>query len=278
LVRLIVGAALAEAVSREQRVAGELALRARGLAGGTVGGVDLDLHAGEIVGVAGILGSGREHLAPLLFGALARTAGDVAVGGAPLPAGDPRRAIRAGIAYVPADRHADGAVMTMRVRENLTLPDLRGLTRRGGRLDTPAERREVGAWIQQIGLRPAEPERPLELFSGGNQQKVVLAKWLRNRPRVLLLDEPTQGVDVGAKAAIYELVRDAAAAGTAVLLASSDTAELASVCDRAVVMRDGAAGAELDGGDLTEERLVVEGLGLQAPPAPATTAEVHSND
>jgi ABC-type sugar transport system ATPase subunit len=166
----------------------------------------------------------------------------------------------------------------MRVRENLTLPDLRRLRRRGGQIDFAAERREVGEWLQRIELRPADPERPLELFSGGNQQKVVLAKWLRNEPRVLLLDEPTQGVDVGAKAAIYDLLRDAAEQGAAVLIASSDTAELAAVCDRVVVMRDGVACAEVDGPELTEERLVVEGLGLQAAPQPATTTEVPSHD
>jgi ribose transport system ATP-binding protein len=186
--------------------------------------------------------------------------------------------MRAGAAYVPGDRHADGAVMTMRVRENLTLPDLRRLRRRFGRLDASAERREAGTWMERIALRPAEPERPLELFSGGNQQKVVLAKWLRNEPRVLLLEEPTQGVDVGAKAAIYELVRDAAERGAAVVMASSDTAELASVCDRVVVMRDGAARIELQGRHLTEERLVIEGLGLHAPPVPVATAEGPGHD
>jgi ribose transport system ATP-binding protein len=278
LVRLIVGSALEQAAPREGRGTGELALQVRGLAGGTVRELDLGVRAGEVVGVSGILGSGREHLAPLLFGALPRTSGDVAAGGSELPAADPGAAIRAGVAYVPSDRHADGAVMTMRVRENLTLPDLRRLRRRGGQIDFAAERREVGEWLQRIELRPADPERPLELFSGGNQQKVVLAKWLRNEPRVLLLDEPTQGVDVGAKAAIYDLLRDAAEQGAAVLIASSDTAELAAVCDRVVVMRDGVACAEVDGPELTEERLVVEGLGLQAAPQPATTTEVPSHD
>ena len=154
--------------------------------------------------------------------------------------------------------------MPMRVRENLTLPDLLRLRRRFGRLDRFAERREVADWVDRVALRPAEPERPLELFSGGNQQKVVLAKWLRNAPGVLLLDEPTQGVDVGAKAAIYDLVDDVAARGAAVLMASSDTAELASICDRVVVMRHGRAVAEVRGPELTEERLVIESLGLES--------------
>jgi ABC-type sugar transport system ATPase subunit len=278
LVRLIVGAALEQAAPRGRRDCGNDALEARDVAGGTVRGLDLTVRTGEVVGVSGILGSGREHLAGLLYGALRRAGGEVAVAGIALRPGDPRGAMRAGVAYVPADRHADGAVMTMPVRENVTLPDLRRLRRRWGRLDAAAERREVGTWVERIGLRPAEPERPLELFSGGNQQKVVLAKWLRNDPRLLLLDEPTQGVDVGAKAAIYDLVADAAARGAAVLMASSDTAELASVCDRVVVMRDGAACAELEGRDLTEERLVVEGLGLDAHAALPTTRRSLSHD
>jgi ribose transport system ATP-binding protein len=264
LVRLIIGSALEEAAPRARRAGATSVLEARDVAGGTVRAIDLAVRGGEVVGIAGILGSGREHLAPLLYGALRRARGAVAVDDVALRPGDPRGAMRAGVAYVPADRHVDGAVMTMPVRENVTLPDLRRLRRRWGRLDRAAERREVGAWVERIALRPAEPERPLELFSGGNQQKVVLAKWLRNEPRLLLLDEPTQGVDVGAKAAIYDLVDDAAARGAAVLMASSDTAELASVCDRVVVMRDGAACAELQGRDLTEERLVVEALGLAA--------------
>jgi ABC-type sugar transport system ATPase subunit len=270
LVRLIVGTALAETGPRAARDVGEPALEVHGLSGGTVAELDMGVRAGEVVGISGILGSGREHAAPLLFGALRRAGGTVTVAGDAIPPADPAAAIRAGVAYVPSDRHADGAVMTMRVRENMTLPDLRPLRRRAGWLDTAGERAEVGEWVQRIDLRPPVPERPLELFSGGNQQKVVLAKWLRNEPRVLLLDEPTQGVDVGAKAAIYELVRSAAERGTAVVMASSDTAELASVCDRVVVMRDGAACAELDGSELTEERLVVESLGL----ATATTPEV----
>jgi ribose transport system ATP-binding protein len=262
LVRLIVGSELAENVHRAWHDYGDFALSVTGLAGEMVRELDLEVRAGEIVGVAGILGSGRERVASLLFGARVRSGGDILVGGVALPPGDPRAAINARVAYVPGDRHADGAVMTMRVRENLTLPDLMRLRRRFGRLDRFAEHREVADWLDRVALRPAEPERPLELFSGGNQQKVVIAKWLRNDPAVLLLDEPTQGVDVGAKAAIYNLVNDAAARGAAVLMASSDTAELASACDRVVVMRGGLVAAEVSGGDVTEERLVLESLGL----------------
>lgn len=278
LVRLIVGAAFEESAPRHRRAAGEVALAVRGLGGGRVRGLDLDVRAGEVVGLSGILGSGREHVSGLLSGALPRSGGDVAVVGTALAPGDPQAAIAAGLAYVPADRRSDGAVMTMRVRENMTLPNLGRLRRRLGWLDAGAERQEVAEWVRRVALRPADPERPLELFSGGNQQKVVLAKWLRNDPRVLVLDEPTQGVDVGAKRAIYELVHAAADRGAAVLMASSDTAELAAECDRVLVMREGAVCAEVKDGALTEERLVLESLALNQPTTLASTRETPSHD
>ncbi|MGH2936595.1 MAG: sugar ABC transporter ATP-binding protein [Solirubrobacterales bacterium] len=261
LIQMIVGAAIGS-LAKDGREEGELVLAARGLAGGTVAKADLSLRAGEVVGVSGLLGSGREALAGLLFGAHRRSAGGVEVLGSPLAPGDPTAAIAARIAYVPPDRHADGAVMAMSVRENLTLPGLRPLRRAFGRLDRRAELREVEGWIDAVGLRPAEPGRRLELFSGGNQQKVVIAKWLRLEPRVLLLDEPTQGVDVGAKLAIYELVEGAARGGAGVLVSSSDAKELIEVCDRVLVMREGEIVAELGGQSLQEERLLAEELGL----------------
>jgi ribose transport system ATP-binding protein len=262
LVRMIAGQIAATEIDAAARSAGAVVLRARGVAGPTIRDLDLDLHAGEILGVSGVLGSGREEVASILFGA---TRGDVAeleVDGRPLGRLDPRRAIAAGVAYVPGDRHRQGAVMKMSARENMTLPRLASLRRRlSGSIDQRAERREVGRWIDTVAVRPAEPERALELFSGGNQQKIVLAKWLRNEPKVLLLDEPTQGVDVGAKAGIFELIANAAVAGAGVLVCSSDAKELALICDRVLVMRDGAAVAELRRAELSEAELVRASLG-----------------
>jgi ribose transport system ATP-binding protein len=266
LIELIVGRSIAEEVDRSGRQAGEPALTLRSVTSAGVSGVDLDVATGEIVGVCGILGSGREGLAQVIFGARPLTAGRIVVAGRQLKGGSPREAVSNRIGFVPADRHADGLVMTMTARENLTLPALRSLRGRLGNLRAGAERRDTRAWVRQVGLDPPEPERAMELFSGGNQQKIVLAKWLRNRPAVLLLDEPTQGVDVGAKASIYALISEAAAAGSAVLVSSSDTAELAALCDRVVVFRDGAIAARLGRGDISEARLVAESL-AQAQPA-----------
>ncbi|MGH2940399.1 MAG: sugar ABC transporter ATP-binding protein [Solirubrobacterales bacterium] len=260
LVELIAGRALASAHEVTAVTQGATVLSARGISAGTIAGIDIDLRAGEVVGVAGVLGSGREELAAVLFGAEPCSLSLLEVGGRSVGPLSPRRAIAAGMAYVPADRRRQGAVMTMTARENVTLPRLRPLTRPFGFLDQRAERHEVGRWFGQVELRPPEPERVMDLFSGGNQQKVVLAKWLRNGPKVLLLDEPTQGVDVGSKAGIYELIADAAATGTGVLVCSSDAKELATICHRVLVMRDGRVVAEMERESLSEARLVRAGL------------------
>ena len=262
LVGMIAGRELQAHQNRTRGRDHDATLRVRGLAGGTIRGVDLEVGGGEIVGVSGILGSGREHLLGLIFGSVRRESGDISVNDSSLPAGRPDRAISSGVAFAPADRKTAGLISGFPVRENLTLPRLGPFRRLFGRLDLKSERQEAQVWGQRIELSPAMPERSVELFSGGNQQKVVLAKWLRTHPTVLLLEEPTQGVDVGAKAAIYGLIAAAAQDGAAVLIASSDERELALVCDRVVILRDGAVTSQIDGKSLTEANLVMEGLGL----------------
>jgi len=263
MVTLIAGREIAETAVTSRDGAGEPVLTVTGISGAELHEFSLSLRAGEIVGVGGILGSGREQLGPMLFGAQHRFGGRVEVGGEELIPDDTVAAIASGMAYVPADRRRGGVVMEMSVRENLTLPLMRPLRRRLGRLDGRAERAETRSWMQTVGLRPPNPEQPLKLFSGGNQQKVVLAKWLRVRPRVLLLDEPTQGVDVGAKAAIYELILAARREGAGVLLCSSDAKELVSLCDRVLVLSEGRVVSEVPRESLTEERLVRDELELQ---------------
>ncbi|MDL4818621.1 sugar ABC transporter ATP-binding protein [Actinomadura opuntiae] len=273
MVTLIAGREIAETTVRSRDETGEPVLTVAGINGAEIHDFSLSLRAGEIVGVGGILGSGREQLAPMLFGARHRSGGRVEVGGRELVPDDVPAAIESGMAYVPADRRRSGVVMEMSVRENLTLPLMRPLRRSFGRLDRRTERAQTRSWMRTVGLRPPHPEQPLKLFSGGNQQKVVLAKWLRVRPRVLLLDEPTQGVDVGAKAAIYELVLAARRDGTGVLLCSSDSKELVSLCDRVLVLKDGRVVSEVPQEALTEERLVREELGLQTVDARTSTSD-----
>jgi ribose transport system ATP-binding protein len=265
LVRMITGEAIADRRPDRSHSVGEVRLAARGVRCTRVFDADLEVRGGEVVGVTGLLGSGREQVAGALFGELRVTAGTISVDGVPMPTGSPPASIARGMAYVPADRKRHGAVTQFPARENLTLPSLSPLTRGGGSIDGRRERREAERWFGKVGLRPLEPERRFDLFSGGNQQKIVLARWLRLAPSVLLLDEPTQGVDVGAKAAIYDLVDDAAASGAAVLVASSDTKELAALCDRVIVMRDGRIVAEVLRAELSESRLIAESLGGPEP-------------
>lgn len=258
LIELIAGRVVTEGTQVSDRRNGATVLSLRDVFAAGITSVNLDLHAGEVLGVCGILGSGREYLSGVIFGAHRRDAGDVYVGASSLRSGSPADSIARGVGFVSADRHVDGAVMTLSARENLTLPGLKPLRGRFGNLSARAERIDAAQWAERVELDPPLPERELELFSGGNQQKVVLAKWLRNKPTVLLLDEPTQGVDVGAKAAIYQLISDAAADGAGVLVSSSDTAELAAICDKVLVFRDGAIAARLDRSEITEARLVAE--------------------
>jgi ABC-type sugar transport system ATPase subunit len=266
LVAAIAGEIIARGSQRKSERHGEVKLSARGLSGFSIDNVDLELRAGEIVGVTGILGSGREQLASLLFGAIQRTGGEVRIGDKALPSGNPTAAIEAGVALVPADRARHGVVMTMSARENLTLPSFASLLGRLWNVRRRAERDEARKWAANVDLRPPDPERMLTTLSGGNQQKIVMAKWLRNKPAVLLLDEPTQGVDVGAKATLHRIIADAAAAGTAVLICSTDTEELADLADRVIVMRDGRISGEIAHEDLTEARLIGESQGRSAPP------------
>ncbi|WP_406035685.1 sugar ABC transporter ATP-binding protein [Nocardioides sp. NBC_00163] len=263
LVELITGATPAEIESHQPHdVRGDPVLSVRGLRGGAIEHLDLDLHPGEIVGVAGVLGSGREAVPSLLFGAVPSHAGSFTVGGAVVLAPTPATSIRRKVAFVPGDRARHGSTAQMSARENLTLPQMRTVRGAGGAISNRRERAEAERRLAAYDVRPHRTEQRFGLFSGGNQQKIVLARWLRDDPLILLLDEPTQGVDIGAKTTIYDAVGQAAANGTAVLVSSSDTKELLRICDRVLVLRDGRLVAELAGEALTEHRLLVEGYGL----------------
>lgn len=255
LVELVAGEAVDEVAGRQGGDIGEAVLEVRGLSGGAIRELDLTVQAGEVVGIAGILGSGRDELCSLVFGARTRAGGAVAVRGKQLVA-DVRDAIRHGCAFVPGDRHRHGAVMTMSASENLSSVRVPGAEPRFARIRNDDEARDADEWFRSCGVVPARPEMPLSQFSGGNQQKVVLAKWLRTRPAVLLLEEPTQGVDIGARARIHELVLETAAQGTAVVVASSEAKELAALCDRVLVLDGGVVAQQLPGESLSEARIL----------------------
>lgn len=266
LVDLIVGPAGGRTVDRTHRRANgadagdpsELPVRCEvaNLTGGRVRDVGFSLPGTEIVGVTGLLGSGAEDLAYLLFGAQRCERGTAAIDGRriQLRSMTPAEAVRRNIALVPADRRRDAIAPTLTVAENTTILVNHRYTTFGRiRLRRLATR--VRALLEKFDVRPRKPNVQIGQLSGGNQQKVVLAKWLEIQPKVLLLHEPTQGVDVAARAEIYRLVRRATEEGMATLWVSSDVEELATVCDRVLIMADGAIRTELSGAELTEEKI-----------------------
>jgi ribose transport system ATP-binding protein len=260
LVELMTGGVVDEARQRTASVLGEPLLTLEGLRGAELTGLDLTVHAGEVVGVAGITGSGREELCSLVFGAKPRH-GLVSVRGRGLPASRPDAASTRGMALVPANRLRDGVVLGLNVRENLNLTTVRRLVRHA-RIPLRDDRRQAAGISRKMSVKAPSLEAPIEALSGGNQQKVVLGKWLQTNPCVLLLDEPTQGVDIAAKAEIHHLIDEAAANGVAVLVCSSDEAELERLCDRVVVLRHGRVACEYNGDEIQTRRLVHTSLGL----------------
>jgi ribose transport system ATP-binding protein len=260
LVELVVGRQLeVHEPAAVSAATADVALQVRGISGGIVRDLDLDVHAGEVVGIAGITGSGREELAGMLFGGSSRS-GTVQVGSVTVPPQRPDRAIAAGMGLVPAERHANAAFLSASLSENVTMVDLRRNIV-AGFLRRTRERSDTQAWLERLDVRPTRPEALMSALSGGNQQKVVLARWLRQQPRVLVLDDPTQGVDIGAKSEIHALVDAAAAQGMAILVLSSDHEELARLCHRVLVLRSGSVVDEIRPPALSAGHLTASTIG-----------------
>jgi rhamnose transport system ATP-binding protein len=238
-------------------------LSVRGLAGASgVRDVDLGVREGEIVALAGLVGSGRTEVARLIFGADPRTAGTVAIAGDALPSGSTAAAIRRGVAYLPESRKDLGLFMRRSSLENVTLSHLE-LVSRYGMLLRRRERRVAAQILERLAVAPPAPQARVGTLSGGNQQKVLFARWLWEAPRLLIADEPTRGVDVGAKFAIYELLVALAAEGMAILLISSEIEEIVGLAHRAVVMVRGRPAAELAGDDVCEDRILRAAFGSE---------------
>ncbi len=222
---------------------------------GPLKNVSLSAERGEILGLSGLLGSGRSSLMRALFGRAPIGTGSVAIDGKPFRPKDTVAALARGVAYVSAERQREGMFSDRPIRENLSIADL-GRYWRGGRLSASAERKDARAVVSKFGVVASSAEAPISSMSGGNQQKVVIARWLELNPKVLLLNEPTQGVDVGARAAIHQVIRAAAEAGTTVLVASSDPRELAELCDRVVGLYQGGVSGEASESELTPGRCI----------------------
>jgi ribose transport system ATP-binding protein len=261
LIERLLGRTLDELYPEPHSSGGDVLLSVRGLAGSILRDLDLDLRAGEIVGLTGLIGMGHEQVPYLLFGAQQVRAGTATLDGRELAL---KRmtvadAIGAGLALIPGNRAKLGAVKTATLLENVTLPTL-GTYFRGGRLRRRAETEAVDSLLQRFSVVPADAGLELGMLSGGNQQKAVVAKWFATSPRVFLMHEPSQGVDVGARSEIFRHIRGAADAGMAVLIASAEYEDLAHLCDRVLIFRDGHVISELHRGELTSDRIVEQAL------------------
>lgn len=235
-------------------VGGEVLLEARGLTGNQVVDASFTLHPNEIVGVAGLQGCGKSELGRLLFGDQVASGGVLSVRGRQVKVGSPADAIRNGIALVPANRHRDGVHLGQSVADNVTILDLGRFFRKGLLRDRDRVR-TARRLIEQYDVQPADPGRLISQLSGGNQQKAVLAKWMHREPAVMVLDEPAQAMDVGAKAKVYALLQEAAREGMAVLVISEEFEDLARLCDRVLVLRAGRIIATLAGARKTAEQI-----------------------
>jgi ribose transport system ATP-binding protein len=275
-VEMIIGrrlAAMAEFVHHDLS-AKRVGASVDGLTGGTVRDVSLDLHEGEVVGLTGLMGSGFDEVTYLLYGARTARSGRLVLGERTfdLPQLKPPDAIAGGLALIPADRPNDGCVGSLPVAENLALAVLDRYFN-GIALDRRRTRRDTAGLMREFDVRPNEPSLPYGALSGGNQQKALLAKWFQTEPRLLLLDEPTQGVDVGARQQIYELIRAAAEErGMCVVCASSDHEQLAAICDRVIVFGRGRIWRQLVGGEVTKERIVQQCYAAMATEAAGVVA------
>ncbi|WP_029009265.1 sugar ABC transporter ATP-binding protein [Azospirillum halopraeferens] len=279
IVRLMIGRSIAHVYppKPERPPPAEPYLRVRGLArDGVLKGIDLDVRPGEIVGLGGLDGQGQRELLLALAGVLRGTTGDVRIGtAAGLPSG-PRAAGGPGrrIALIPEDRKTEGLFLGLSVAANLSFAALDRLSR-CGIVDTDAERALVAGLAGRLAVKAPDRDAPVATLSGGNQQKVVLGKWLATEPKLLLLMDPTRGIDVGTKQEIYRLMRDLAAAGVAILFHSTDYDELIGLCDRVLVLYDGRVAARLSGAEITEEAIVASALNLRPAASAAGSRRPH---
>ena len=267
IIELMVGRAASELYRRPARrhAAGDVVLSVRGLAtsraaraghGTSLRGIDLDIRAGEILGIAGLVGAGRTELARAIFGADRIAGGRIAMDGRDLAPRSPADAIKAGIGLVPEDRKQQALFLQQAVRQNFSIAALGRFLGRAGFVDEGRETRALAVHRASMKVRMTGPEQPILNLSGGNQQKIVLARWLELDPRILIVDEPTRGIDVAAKAEVHELLATLAGRGVAVVVISSELPEILAISDRIVTMKEGRLTGEIAAGAATQEGLM----------------------
>ena len=256
IIQMMVGRKLSAFFPKQDARIGDVVLRTRGLSRtGVFRDIDLTLRKGEILGLAGLVGAKRTDVAEAIFGVKPADSGTIEVAGRVVEVKTPRQALSLGIAYVPEDRQHQGLIGQMSVTENITLPLLRSFSRLGF-LDFRAEARHAETWRQRLSITLASVRQSARQLSGGNQQKVVLSKWLSTKPQILLLDEPTRGIDVGTKAEVHRLMSSLAAEGLTILLISSELPEVLGMSDRIAVMREGHLTGEFSRAEATPENIM----------------------
>jgi len=277
LVRLMVGRPLNELFTRSPHSSGEVALEVHGLSrAGEFEDVDLVVHQGEIVGLSGLVGAGRSEVAQCIFGIRSPESGEIRVDGEDVRIHSPQAAMERGIFYVPEERRSQGLILPFSIKNNITLSILDRISRFG--FVPRAERQTADRFAKNLSIRGAQMSDPVSRLSGGNQQKVVLAKSLAREPSILLLDEPTRGIDVGAKSEIYRLIDELAKEGKAILLISSELEEVLSMSDRVVVMREGEITGEFGRSEANQEVVMTAATGGENRPASDGSGEEASED
>lgn len=259
IVRMMVGRDVEQLYPERKPNPGEVILEVSNLSSSRFHDVSFSLHAGEILGITGLIGSGKTEVVRSMFGADGVTSGKVMLEGKTVDFRSPNKAIRHGIGLLPEDRRSQGLILPLNIRTNISLPNLRHFLRFGF-ISPSLESQEVNRLIREVNVRPPDPTQRVEYLSGGNQQKVVVAKWLCSRSKVYIFDEPTRGIDVGAKAEIYELMALLAESGASILMVSSEIPEILGMCDRVIVMHKGSIAAKYSSETATKEKILVAAL------------------
>ena len=255
LVEMMVGRTLDDQFPHIEVPRGEKVLEVKNLGNHLIRDVSLEAYSGEIVGIVGLVGAGRTELAQTIYGAYPHTAGSIAVNGAPVPGGSIKKAIRHGIYYMTEDRKQNGLVLLQSVRRNMTLSSLKKVST-AGHIHGRQEKKLVEEYRERINVKTPSIHQAVRNLSGGNQQKVILAKALLTEPEVLILDEPTRGIDVGAKKEIYTLINDLKRRGKAIIIISSEMPEILGMSDRILVMHEGRLKGELSRAEATQEKIM----------------------
>ena len=261
MIQLMVGRDVGDIFPKIESRIGDLVFEAKNLGDGmSFDGVSFEVHAGEILGLTGLVGAGRTEVAQAIFGLRPLIEGEIRLKGQNFVPADVATSVARGIAYVSEDRKGEGIVPSMRVRENISLSVLKRLVQ-FGRVSAIKEKDLAGAYTKTFDIMPPDPERRIDLLSGGNQQKAVISKWLATEPSLLILDEPTRGVDVGAKSEIHRIIGGLAAQGIAVILISSELPEVMGVSDRIIAMHEGRSSPSIDRAHFNEEVIMAHATG-----------------